>query len=342
MEATQMKGVKYTAREKERALKMWLEEGKHWMYVCKKFKCTRVSLWRWKAHYDGTTASLENKSSAPKTPHPNQQTEEERNLIIQALKEHPTMSYTELWGELRTKYAYKRHYLTMYKFIKKHCLRPVEVYQQYVAQPYDTPDMLGIKMQMDVKFVPRACYVGSGPYERMYQYTIIDEATRERFIYAYKELSGWSTKDFIQRAILYFGYAPAVIQTDNGTEFTNPKGTNPGKVHIADKVMNQLKIKHQLIRPYTPRHNGKVERSHRTDQERFYNFLQYSTFEELQEKMSEWLIRYNNTPSTALRNRYGKRAMQTPLEKRAEYLEILKEKGELQKVRFLKNHKRAA
>lgn len=130
-------------------------------------------------------------------------------------------------------------------------------------------------------------------------YTTIDEATRERFIYAYSEHSGWPTKDFIQRAVLYFVYAPAVIQTDNGTEFTNPKGTGEGQVHIADVTMKRFGIRHQLIRSYTLRRNGKVERSHRTDQERFYNFLQYSTFEELQEKMGEWLIRYNKAPSTS-------------------------------------------
>lgn len=337
-----MKGVKYTAKEKERALKMWLVERKHWMYVCKKMKCTRVSLWRWKKQYDGTLASLANKPSTPKTPHPNSQTEQEKNDILRLLSENPTMSYTELYGELRAKCAYTRHYMTMYKFVRKQNIRPAEEYEPYVAQPYDTPEMLGQKWQMDVKFVPKACYVGMLAYERHFQYTMIDEATRERFIYAYREHSGWSTKDFIQRAVLYFGYIPKIIQTDNGTEFTNPKGTGEGKVHIADVVMQKLKIRHQLIRVYTPRHNGKVERSHRTDQERFYNFLQYKTFEELQEKMGAWLVRYNHTPSTSLRNRYGKKVMQTPLEKRAELLELMKEGADLPRVRFLKNSNRAA
>ena len=171
---------------------------------------------------------------------------------------------------------------------------------------------------------------------------MIDEATRERFIYAYKEHSGFSTVDFIQRAVVYFGYAPLVIQTDNGTEFTNPKGTGAGKVHVADQIMNRLGIKHQLIRPYTPRHNGKVERSHRTDQERFYNFLSFSTFEELQDKMRDWLNRYNRKPHTALRNRYGKKALQSPLDKRAELLGMLKEGAIAEKVRFLKSSDRVA
>lgn len=337
-----MKGVKFTAKEKKHILDMWLVERKHWLYVCKHEKCTRVSLWRWKKQYDGTLESLENKSSRPHTPHPNSQTEEEKRAIRQVMQDNPTMGYTELYGELRAKYAYSRHYMTMYKYVKSLRFRPAEIYDQYVAQPYDTPEMLGQKWQLDVKFVPLACGLGIYRYERCYQYTMIDEATRERFIYAYKEHSGFSTQDFIKRAVLYFGYAPKVIQTDNGTEFTNPKGTGDGKVHIADQIMNQLGIRHQLIRPYTPRHNGKVERSHRTDQERFYNFLQFSTFEELQEKMQDWLNRYNRKPHTALRNRYGKKVLQSPLDKREELLEILKEGTTGARVRFVKNSSRVA
>ena len=337
-----MKGVKFTAKEKKRILDMWLVEHKHWLYVCRKEKCTRVSLWRWKKQYDGTLASLENKSSAPKTPHPNSQTDEEKREIQQVMDDNPTMGYTELYGELRAKYAYSRHYMTMYKYIRKQCIRPAETYEQYQPQPYDTPEMLGQKWQMDVKFVPLECGRGIFRTERCYQYTMIDEATRERFIYAYKEHSGFSTVDFIKRAVVYFGYAPIVIQTDNGTEFTNPKGTGEGKVHIADQIMRRLGIKHQLIRPYTPRHNGKVERSHRTDQERFYNFLQFLTFEELQEKMRDWLNRYNRKPHTALRDRNGKMAMQSPLDKRAELLAMLKEGAIAAKVRFIKNSDRAA
>lgn len=109
-----MKGVKFTAKEKKRILDMWLVEHKHWLYVCRKEKCTRVSLWRWKKQYDGTLASLENKSSAPKTPHPNSQTDEEKREIQQVMDDNPTMGYTELYGELRAKYAYSRHYMTMY------------------------------------------------------------------------------------------------------------------------------------------------------------------------------------------------------------------------------------
>ena len=165
---------------------------------------------------------------------------------------------------------------------------------------------------------------------------MIDEATRERFIYPYKEHCGFSTVDFIKRALVHFGYIPEIIQTDNGTEFTNPKGTGEGKVHIVDKLLNKLGIKHQLIRAYTPRHNGKVERSHRSDQESFYNSLTFYSFEELREKMKDWLIRYNNRPHSSLRDKNGKRAWQSPIQKREELLEEIREHKELYHIRFLK------
>ena len=72
---------------------------------------------------------------------------------------------------------------------------------------------------MDVKIVPKKCYTGE-LQDKFYQYTVIDEASRERFIFPYKEQSSYSTIDFIKRSITYFGYKPKIIQTDNGQEFT--------------------------------------------------------------------------------------------------------------------------
>lgn len=65
------------------------------------------------------------------------------------------------------------------------------------------------------KVVPKQYYSGELP-DKFYQYTVIDEASRERFIYPYKEQSSYSTIDFIKRIITYFGHQPKIIQTDNG------------------------------------------------------------------------------------------------------------------------------
>ncbi|MBQ7348233.1 MAG: hypothetical protein IJW55_09770, partial [Clostridia bacterium] len=53
---------------------------------------------------------------------------------------------------------------------------------------------------------------------------------RERPPAEYEENSSYSTIDFVKRAIIFFGYAPKTIQTDNGAEFTHftkTKRTHP-------------------------------------------------------------------------------------------------------------------
>ena len=75
---------------------------------------------------------------------------------------------------------------------------------------------------------------------------MIEEASRKHFIYPYKEQSGYSTIDSTKRAITFFGYAPKVIQTDNGGEFTNFKKTD--RVHIFDHFCNKYGIVHKPIR----------------------------------------------------------------------------------------------
>jgi len=340
-----MKGVNFTAYQKRTALRLWLEEHLPIQKVCQKCKCRERSLWRWKAQYDGTLASLEPKSCRPKTPHPNSHTAEEVEQIAKVLNNRRDLSYNEMYGIMRQKYAYKRTYCGFYRYIVRHNLRPQKELEKYVPQKYDTPEMLGYKWQMDVKYVPVQCYKGEMIHyddNKYYQYTMIDEATRERFLYPYKEHNVSSTLDFVKRAISYFGYAPERIQTDNGAEFTNIKKPNqkePVK-HALDILLEKLGIRHQLIRAYTPRLNGKVERSHRSDQESFYNHLKFKTYAELKKKMMQWNIRYNNRPHASLTNRDGKHVWWTPLEKREDLLNLLNEKREeFEKVRFVKKKK---
>ena len=150
---------------------------------------------------------------------------------------------------------------------------------------------------MDVKYVPNACYTKKDG-QKFYQYTMIEEASRERFIYPYMEQSSYSTIDFVQRAIRHFGYKPKIIQTDNGSEFTHTSKTD--RAHPFDIFCKQHQIEHKLIRPRTPWHNGKVERSHRNDQERFYNYLKFYSYEDLLLQMKRYLYRSNRIPMQTL------------------------------------------
>lgn len=269
-------------------------------YVCRKYHVSKASLMRWNKQYDGTVESLQPKSHKPHTPHPNAHTEQELKWIKDYHRKTPNISVCELYGKLREEKAYSRHPGSLYRvFVRLGFRRKVESTKKKSKHNghYDTPKQIGIKWQMDVKYVPLVCYAGSDG-ERFYQYTMIDEASRERFIYPYKENSSYSTVDFVKRAIVYYGYAPELIQTDNGAEFAHFMKTK--RVHALDRLCSELNIVHKLIRPRTPWHNGKVERSHRNDQERFYNHLRFYSYDDLLSQMRRYLRRSNNIPMSVL------------------------------------------
>ena len=67
------------------------------------------------------------------------------------------------------------------------------------------------------------------------------------------------------------------VQTDNASEYQLVGTKNP-KPTLFEKTLEQLNIRHKLIKPYTPRHNGKVERSHRKDNEEFYATHRFFSF----------------------------------------------------------------
>lgn len=281
--------------------------------VCRRYHISKASLMRWNKLFDGTKESLISKSHKPHSIHPNAHTDIEIKWIKDYMRRNPNISLSELYGKLRIDKGYSRHAASLYRVMKKlgYYINK-EQHKKYIPKHYDTPKELGIKWQLDVKYVPKYCYSGNDN-EKFYQYTVIDEASRERFIYPYREQSSYSTVDFIKRAILYFGYKPETIQTDNGAEFTHIAKTN--RIHPFDVFCNQEHIEHKLIRPRTPRHNGKVERSHRNDQQRFYNYLKFYSYDDLIRQMKAYLKRSNNIPMQIL-------GWISPLEKRKALLEI--------------------
>lgn len=282
-------------------------------YVCRKYHISKASLMRWNKAYDGTRQSLENKSHRPHSRHPKAHTEEELKCIRDYHRRNPNISICELYGKLREDKGYSRHPGSLYRvFVRLGYRKQVKSTKKKTKHTgcYDTPKKLGVKWQMDVKYIPKACYSGKDG-KKYYQYTMIDEASRERFIYPYEELSGYSTVDFVKRAIAYFGYAPEMIQTDNGSEFTNFSNTK--REHYFDRFCREHGIVHKLIRPKTPWHNGKVERSHRNDQERFYNHLKFYSYNDLLVQMKRYLRRSNNIPMAVL-------GWKSPVQKRRELM----------------------
>ena len=123
-------------------------------------------------------------------------------------------------------------------------------------------------MRCCLKFVPESCIVGDAKAEgkKFYQYTAIDEYSRYRYLEAFEEHSSYSSAVFLEHMLKAFQFPVECVQTDNGQEFTKRLGSsaNPTPT-LFEACLKQRGIKHKLIKPYTPRHNGKVERSHRKD-----------------------------------------------------------------------------
>lgn len=155
--------------------------------------------------------------------------------------------------------------------------------------------MPGEKVQIDVKEVPYNCLRGSvlRDNKHLYQWTAIDECTRMRFVYGFEEHTPENSVKFLAMVIKAFPFKVQTIQTDNGTEFTY-KYISDDKICPFDKALKALGIKHKLIPPRTPWHNGKVERSHRNDQRYFYDWETFKSVDDLNQKLSKHLIWSNN------------------------------------------------
>lgn len=311
---------KFTAKEKINALKAL--RSTPLLTICRRYKVNRTTIWRWKKAYNGTVESLTPKFSRKGIHHPNEQTEEEKKHITDLVRRNPNIGLNELYGKLYRDYGYRRNPVTLYRYLRKTELKKTGTRKAYKPKPYETPVNIGEKWQLDVKYVPRECYSGNQANDRFYQYTVIDEASRKRYIRAYKEQCQESTVDFILRAFKFFGYKPKTIQTDNGQEFCFLKELKDGRIHKFDRLCKHFGIEHKLIRPRTPRHNGKVERSHRNDNERFYKWLRYYSFDDLQSQMTTYLRRSNDIPTSVLRSATDKKRWLSPNEKERELLSV--------------------
>ena len=135
-------------------------------------------------------------------------------------------------------------------------------------------------------------------------YTAIDEFTRLHFLAAYPEQSTCSSADFLKRVGAWYsrrGIQVKCIQTDNGFEFTNRFSNSKRDIPtLFEATAERLGVKHKLIRPYTPRRNGKVERSHRKDQKRFYSCHTFYSLNDFKTQLAVHNRRSNNFPMRPL------------------------------------------
>ena len=281
------------------------------------YKISRRTVYRWVEKYDGTIKSLADKSRRPHTS-PKAHTAEEIKLIKDYKHKNKETGLVVLWVKLR-RAGYERSITSLYRMLIKLKIYKKAPSKKKVYEPKEYHQMTypGERVQVDVKYVPSRCLTKELKErgERYYQYTAIDEYTRLRVLWFAKEHSTYESSRFIEEIIKVFPFEIKEVQTDNGFEFTNrlQYKNNPNRPKtLFEQKLEEKGIKHKMIKPYTPRHNGKVERSHRKDQERFYYNKVFCSFEDLVNRAKYWIREYNNFPMRPL-------GWMSPKEKLEEY-----------------------
>lgn len=252
------------------------------------------SLERWLSTYkEHGEVGLEPKSTEPKT-----QKEETpiwiKERIIEIRKKTKKCALKIHWQlEKEEIYIHER---TIGKILKKENLvrkyRVKKIKYKYIRATRQPGELI----EIDVKYAP-----GSIAGMQYFQYTAIDTASRWRYLAVYDNQTNFHSILFLKEVIKIFKHKIQAIKTDNGSIFTNYYTSMTKRsdmtvktIHALDLFCKENNIIHYLIDPGKPAQNGTVERSHREDQEKFYDQNKFKNFRDLQIKLKRWNMYYND------------------------------------------------
>lgn len=241
---------------------------------------------------------LQNQSSRPKT-NPNETPIRIKERIIEMRTKKKKCALKIKW-DLEDE-GVEIHQRTIGKILKAEGLtrryRTRKIHWKYVRIPLARGELV----EIDVKFVPNRIRG-----RKYYQFTAIDCSTRWRYLEAYDDISTFNAIRFLKKVISIADFRITAVKTDNGACFTNRyngyyKSDLPfPREHAFDRTCKASGVIHYLIDPGKPQQNAFVERSHREDQEKFYEQNQFKSFEELKNKLRIWNVEYNNTKHCGL------------------------------------------
>jgi len=252
------------------------------------------SLKRWTAAYKiGGEAALQPKSTEPKS-QPKETPIWIKERIVEIRKKTKKCALKIHWQLQKESIEIDER--TVGKILKKEGLvrkyRARKITYKYIRATRRPGELL----EIDVKYVP-----GKVAGKRYYQYTAIDTASRWWYLAVYDEQTTFNSIQFLKEVIEKFPHHIWAVKSDNGSIFTNYYvGTNKRsdltvkRLHALDIFCTQNNIIHYLIDPGKPAQNGTVERSHRSDQESFYDRNKFHSFRDLKRKMKVWNEYYNN------------------------------------------------
>ena len=261
--------------------------------AARRYKSNRMFVYRQLKRFDGTLKSLALKSRRPHF-HPNQHTKEELDLIKKTHGRYKRDGLAEVYVQLE-KRGYKRSYGSMCRQIRK--LKPKIVKKCYRTSYRKHKEVRGKspgdKVQIDIKYVPQRCILFNSHGKRYYQITALDEYSRKRVLKIVDEKTVTHTKRFLETLVDKMGFDITTVQTDNGREFVNDEEITE-RISAFEKELIKQGIKYKRTAPYSPWQNGKVERSHKLDNERFYEEAEFKSEKDMEKKIKRYNSRYNN------------------------------------------------
>ena len=272
--------------------------------VCDLFNVPRSTFYEWKKKYDKDGFEGLRRQIPVENNHPQRLADNVVDKILELRKEYQLGAIRITWY-LERYHGIKTSESSVYRTLVRHGLNrlPKTASRRTVHTKRYAKKVPGHHVQVDVKFVNL-----EGPHGtnvRRYQYTAIDDATRIRALRIYKKHNQSSAIDFIDYVVDKFPFRIHTVRTDRGHEFQAQFHW-----HVEDKGM-----RHVYIKPRSPQLNGKVERSHRTDQKEFYQLLTYTDDVDLNKKLEAWENFYNfNRPHGAFEGKTPYEALKYTLE----------------------------
>lgn len=289
-----MKRITQEAYNRQRAIRY--AERRNVTEAAIRYRMSRKTLYKWIRRYDGSVESLQDQSRRPHHS-PRGQSISELKLVKRYARKYEKDLL--LGYEKARQYGYQRSYGCFKKTsIKLLGGKKSKQGKKRKNKPYERAAYPGQKIQMDVKFVPSYCVADGQKY---YQFTAKDECSRWTFREMYAEQSSHSAYDFLHKLIRAAPFPIRLIQTDNGTEFTNALLVTKSKHKtMFEQALMDLGIGYTRIQIATPRHNGKAERQHRTDELRFYRHMRMYSLEDGRRQLAVYQRESNNHIMTCL------------------------------------------
>ena len=250
--------------------------------ACREFNVPRSSFYRWKQTYEHEgQAGLYRKKPIAHS-HPRKTAPEVVEKILE-LRSTYQIGAKRIAFYLDRYHGIKISESTVTRVLRAHGVGslPKTAPRRAIHSKRYAKTVPGHHVQVDVKFLQLKDEAGKAV--RRYQYTAIDDATRIRALQVFPKHNQACAIQFMDYVVQKFPFRIHTVRTDRGHEFQARFHW-----HVED-----LGIQHVYIKPRTPQLNGKVERSHRTDETEFYQLLTYTDDVDLNTKLAAWENFYN-------------------------------------------------